>query len=101
MRRRRRWHVFCVAALLVFGLDTTAAKAKTARPPPPACHTDRPAVAHHASASVLQPQPKKGPVACGVYTGFAGSEGKIEVTRTGALMFVPAGTPIDPTTLGT
>jgi len=67
----------------------------------PGCQPSRPAVAHHADAQVLSQQPPGGPVPCGVYTGFAGSEGKIEVTTTGALMFVPAGTPTDPTTLGT
>src|SRR4051794_26126942 len=36
-----------------------------------------------------------------MFTGFAGSEGKVEVTNTGAVMFVPAATPIDPATMGT
>lgn len=67
----------------------------SAKPPPdvgPGCDADRPAVAHVAGGERLAKQPNGGPVVCGMYTGFAGGETRVQVTNTGAVIVTPAGT---------
>src|SRR2546425_102394 len=60
----------------------------------PGCDPSRPAVAHHAKIGavdqVLVPQPTNGPVPCGVLTGWATNENRIEVTNDGTVIFMPA-----------
>src|SRR5437868_2278263 len=90
-----------VAVVALLAAAVVAPVARAGDGPPPGCDVARVAVAHHGDHTALADQPAARPVACANYTGFAGSEGKVEVTRTGAVMFVPAGVPTDPTTLGT
>src|SRR5260221_7381893 len=97
----RRSRALAAAVALATVASIGLARATPPPPPiPPGCHPDRPAVAHRANGVVVHPQPKRAPVACNMYTGYAGQEGKIEVTATGALMFQPVSAPTDPTGTG-
>ncbi|MGH7751975.1 MAG: hypothetical protein ACREN5_04090, partial [Gemmatimonadales bacterium] len=51
----------------------------------PGCHPETPAIAHHADAAVLDPQPDAGPIPCRNYTRFAGGESRIEVAADGTV----------------
>ena len=62
----------------------------------PGCDASRPAVAHTAGQQLLSPQPKDGPVPCGMLTGWPAGENRIEVTNTGAVIFIPAQVPAAP-----
>jgi hypothetical protein len=52
----------------------------------PGCDPSRPAVAHQ-DGTVLAPQPKDGPVPCGMTTGWPSIENRIEVTNTNTVFF--------------
>lgn len=56
----------------------------------PGCRPNDPAVAHHAGGQLLVPQPTSRPVPCGVFTGFGGSETRIQVTNDGTVVYEPA-----------
>lgn len=61
-----------------------------AGPAGPGCDPARRAVAHHAGGVPLAVQPAGLPVPCGTTTGFGGSESRIGVTASGALIYEPA-----------
>src|SRR5882724_6458497 len=62
----------------------------------PGCDPSRPAVAHRAGQQVLVHQPRNGPVPCGVLTGKATNENRIEVTNAGTVIYMPALLPGQP-----
>jgi hypothetical protein len=80
------------AALVVF-----APMAQSKAPSPyawasrlPGCHTSHPAVAHYGNRKLLRPQPKNGPVPCGVLTGWPSVETRLVVTNRGTVIYEPA-----------
>ena len=62
----------------------------------PGCDPSRPAVAHNAGGVPLVPQPANGPVPCGVLTGKATIENRIEITNDGTIIYMPALLPGQP-----
>src|SRR6185503_9957704 len=62
----------------------------------PGCDPSRPAVAHSAGGVPLVPQPTNGPVPCGVLTGKATVENRIEITNDGTVIYMPALLPGQP-----
>jgi hypothetical protein len=57
----------------------------------PGCDTGRRAVAHHAGASTITPQPSgPAPVPCETRTGYGGAETRIAVTADGTVVYEPA-----------
>ena len=53
----------------------------------PGCDETRPAIAHHAEAEVLDPQPANAPIPCMTITGNAIEAATIGVTRTNTVFF--------------
>jgi hypothetical protein len=56
----------------------------------PGCDPGRPAVAHRSGGRVIRVTSPRGPIACGVTTGYGGSETRIAVTRSGAVVYAAA-----------
>jgi len=98
-RDTQQWWV--VASVLALTLGVLTAVSASAGPYDwaaglPGCHPGQPAVAHYAGGVALVPQPTNGPVPCGVLTGAATVENRIEVTNDGTVIYMPALTPSAP-----
>lgn len=95
----RRTPLALAMVLAAAGLSVSSESA-TAVALPKGCDPARPAVAHHAGGKALAEQPADGPIPCGVTTGFGGAETRIRVTKSGALIYEPAGIPAGPGGIG-
>jgi hypothetical protein len=79
-----------LAILLVAGVAVTALPGVTGASARGSCVFEQRAVAHHAGGAILHPQPSGGPVACGMRTGFGGSEARVVLTNDGTAVYQPA-----------
>ncbi|MDQ1395170.1 MAG: hypothetical protein QOG64_429 [Acidimicrobiaceae bacterium] len=91
-----------LAAALLMGATaaTGAASPAPLAAAPPGCATATPTVVHHAGGVPVDPAPDNRPEACAGITGFGGSETRISVTNTGAVIYEPAVTTPGPAGLG-
>ncbi|MHB8669221.1 MAG: sialidase family protein [Acidimicrobiales bacterium] len=90
MRRTLVWLGLGLSLPLILGAVNADPGIAAGAGPGAGCDPARPVIAHHAGGIPLAAQPSTLPVPCGVRTGFGGSESRIAVTASGAVVYEPA-----------
>src|SRR5438128_1360638 len=96
LAKRDTKQLWVVASALAVALCVLTAVSASADPAHdwaaglPGCDPSRPAVAHNANGVMLVPQPTNGPVPCGMLTGHATIENRVEVTNDNTVIYMPA-----------